>query len=111
MEVLRIYYILSAYRMIKLPAELRVRKSPTPRIHRTIDSFADSNISIFFRFRNKEQLHRLIDGFQINDVVVHGHRFVKEEILLVSLYRLHRPTTIYDACWEAIFALLTLKSA
>jgi len=34
-----------------------------------------------------------------------GHRFTGEEVLLVSLYRLHRPTTLSDACWTSRFNL------
>ena len=40
------------------------------RLYRTIDSFEDDQIPQYFRFRNKEQLHDLLNGFQIPNWVV-----------------------------------------
>lgn len=66
---------------------------------RTIDSFNEEEISDKFRFQQKSQLKRLLVGFQFPLWLVDektGHRFLSEEALLVSLYRLHRPTKLSD---------------
>jgi len=51
-----------------------------------------------FRFRTKAQLQRLFVGLQfpINIVLDNGHKFHGEEVMLLSLFRFHRPTTFYD---------------
>jgi hypothetical protein len=73
--------------------------------NRTIDSFADEDIPLYFRFRSKQQLHRLKQGFHFPATFrcSSGHAFTADEVLLVGLYRLHRPTTLGDACWKEVF--------
>ena len=90
------------------PRNLELRLPRILKRRRTIDSFKDEEIPIFFRFRSKEQLHRLMRGFQIPEVIripVTGNIFFGEEFLLVSLYRLHRPTALSDGCFRTIFGL------
>ncbi len=88
-----------------------ILRSPLPKIdrkYRTIDSFVEDEVPLYFRFRNKEQLKRLKKAFHIGEKVVAGsggHVFTGDEFLLVSLYRLHRPTTILDACFRELFGL------
>jgi hypothetical protein len=36
-------------------------------------------------------------------VLKSGHKYYGEEMLLISLYRLHRPTSITDACFKTLF--------
>ena len=88
------------------PRELEMPLIKIRKRRRTIDSFLDEEIPIFFRFRTKEQLHRLIEGFGIPDIIripQTGNIFYGEEYLLISLYRLHRPTALSDACFRSIF--------
>ena len=63
--------------------------------NRTIDSFREDEIHLYFRFRSRDQLRRLVDGFQFPQFMVtdSGHRFTAEEVLLVGLHRLSRPLT------------------
>ena len=71
-----------------------------------IDSFADEEIPVHFSFRSKEQLHRLMRGFQIPAIIRMprtGNIFHGEEFLLIGLYRLHRPTTLSDAAFKILF--------
>ena len=82
-----------------------------PRIrmlHRTIDSFDDEEIPIYFRFRSKDQLHELKRGFQIPDrikIPETGNIFHGDEFLLVGLYRLHLPSTLSDSSFKLLFGL------
>ena len=86
----------------EIVAPPREQEAPLVKIRnrrRTIDSFDDEEIPAFFRFRSKEQLHRLMEGFQIPNIIIiekTGNVFYGEEYLLVSLYRLHRPTALSD---------------
>jgi len=34
-----------------------------------------------------------------------GHRFTSEEVMLIGLYRLHRPTTLSDAAFVEMFGI------
>ena len=34
-----------------------------------------------------------------------GHKFSGDEVLLVGLYRMHRPTCLADACWKELFGM------
>ena len=63
--------------------------APLPKIirrYRTINSFSDEDIPTYFRFRSKEQLHRLKKAFHIGDTFKSkfGHVFTGDEFLLVS---------------------------
>ena len=74
---------------------------------RTIDSFRDEEVHTYFRFRSKEQLRRLLVGFRFPKYMLtkDGHRFTSEEVMLIGLYRLHRPTTLSDAAFVEMFGI------
>ena len=82
--------------------------SPLPKLkskNRTIDSFLDHEIPQYFRFETKDQLRELLIGLQIPNKIKLKCRntFRGEELLLVSLYRLHRPSTLNDGSFREIF--------
>lgn len=96
------------HKIVAPPRELNSKLSKIRNLRHTIDSFADEEIPVYFRFRSKEQLHRLITGFQIPAIVriiETGNVFHGEEFLLIGLYRLHLPTTISDGSFKTIFGL------
>jgi hypothetical protein len=72
---------------------------------RTIDSFEDSEIPIYFRFRSKEQLHKLIKCFQFPEFFTpdDGHVFHREEVLLFGIYRLSHLSSLYDPAYVELF--------
>jgi hypothetical protein len=110
LDVYMWYNIYLGWNLTRAPVELNLRRPWTRHHHRTINSFDDADIPMYFRFRTKEQLRRLVDGFRIPAIVkIRGNVFTAEEVLLVSLYRLHRPTTLSDACWKSIFGLTYTK--
>ena len=77
-------------------------------LHRTIDSFTEEEIPIYFEFRSKEQLHNLKLGFRIPDrikIPETGNIFHGDEFLLVGLYLLHLPSTLSDSCFKVLFGL------
>ena len=49
----------------------------------TIDSLTEADILQQFRFKNKDQLYRLLRGFQFPEVMVVscGHKFSGEEVM------------------------------
>jgi hypothetical protein len=102
-----IHYYLSYSKAIAPPPQLTSALPPIQRLYRTIDSFSDNEIPQYFRFRTKDQLHRLCAGFRFHEAIVmkSRHKFTGEEVLLVSLYRLHQPTTLGDSCWIDTFGL------
>jgi hypothetical protein len=62
---------------------------PLPRIdrlYRTIDSFEDTEIRQLFRFESKDQLHRLVTGFQFPAEIRSGvgNKFSGEELHLAE---------------------------
>jgi hypothetical protein len=92
------------YRIIHPPLGLNSPLGRIQRLHRTINSFSDEQIPILFRFRSKNQLMRLLDAFKIPDFLLSSrHKFHREEWLLASLYRLHRPTTCSDPFFKDAF--------
>jgi hypothetical protein len=78
------------------------------RKHRLIDSFSDDEIRGLFRFESKEQLHRLLIGFQFPKTfqAAEGNIFSGEEILLCGLYRLHCVNVLGDDGWVAVFGMV-----
>ncbi len=100
------------YAWIKAPNSLN---QPLPKIlsrNRTINSFEDEEIPLYFRFANKDQLRALLKCFRFPTkkfVSASGHAFHREEVLLVSLYRLHAPTTLSDATYQHVFGLSTSR--
>jgi hypothetical protein len=50
-------------------ASLRAPLPAIQRRYRTIESFADDEIPIYFRFRSKEQLHRLMNAFRNDELL------------------------------------------
>ena len=77
------------------------------RRHRTIDSFRDEEILPFFRFKTKEQLHRLRIGFRFPKFLRTNKRekFSGEEVLLVGLKRLSFPNRTYEKHWQTDFGM------
>ena len=77
------------------------------RRYRTINSFADEEILPYFRFKTKEQLHRLCTGFRFPKILRTEKRekFTGEEVLLVGLKRLSYPNRTYEKHWEYDFGL------
>eukprot|EP01041_Mallomonas_annulata_P009436 gene9436-19600_t len=97
--------LLKRYRAIVDCSKLN---APLPRIYgrnRTIDSFNDLEIHTYFRFNSKLQLHQLMDAFRIPQKVTlkSRHVFLGEELLLVTLFRLHSPNSACDAAFVEVF--------
>jgi len=71
---------------------------PEPRELRTIDSFAESDITHLFRFKDGAQLRRLMAAIDLPDFIrLNNNIYVtKEEMLLVGLKRLAYPTRLID---------------
>ena len=80
--------------------EIRDLEAVDPRIHEpqppierryrtdTIDSFEDTEIRQLFRFESKEQLHRLLTGFDFPNEIRHssqGNKFTGEEVMLCGI--------------------------
>lgn len=82
------------------------RRKPV-RKWRTIDSFSEDNILPYFRFKTKQQLHRLRVGFRIPDILRTDKRekFTGDEVLLVGLRRLAFPNRTFETFWETDFGL------
>lgn len=96
------------HEIVAPPRELEMPLAKIRNRRRTIDSFEDEETRVFFKFCSKQQLHRLMEGFQLPNIVriaKTGNIFYGEEYLLVSLYRLHRPTALSDACFKSVFGL------
>jgi hypothetical protein len=86
--------------------ELNIRRRWHRHVPRTIDSFADDVIPQMFRFRSKGDLRALWEGFQFPaEVTISGHVFYGEEMLLVTLARLHEPRCINDEFFVDTFDL------
>jgi hypothetical protein len=101
----KIYSLYYRHRQICNPSvQLNAPLPPIVRLNRNINSFTDEEIPMLFRFRTKQQLHRLLCAFRVPEWIRSSrHRFHKEEWLLVSLYRLHRPTTCSDPFFRDSF--------
>jgi hypothetical protein len=100
--------LIRRHRIVGVPRELEEKLPRIRNLRRTIDSFSDEEIPLYFRFRNKEQLHRLMRGFRIPMQIKlpkTGNIFEGEEVLLIGLYRLHRPTTLSDGSFKLIFGM------
>jgi len=84
--------------LISVNPALNRKINRTKSLNRTINSFDDEHIISNFRFRNKEQLQRLLTGFEFPEEFVgpYGHTYKGEEVLLVGLYRLSRINTTDD---------------
>ena len=106
-KILRLLRVFHDYVGVPLELANNTPLPPIDRKHRTIDSFLDEEIPIYFRFRSKAQLHDLMRGFQIPAKFTSrcGRVFFGEETLLASLYRLHLPTTVTDAAFKELFGL------
>ena len=100
--------LIRRHKIVSVPKELEEKLPRIRNLRRTIDSFSDEEIPVYFRFRSKEQLHRLMRGFQIPMQVKlpkTGNVFEGEELLLIGLYRLHRPTTLSEGGFKLIFGM------
>ena len=71
----------------------------------TIDSIPENDIPQQFRFKSKDQLYRLLRGFQFPDVMYgpSGHKFSGEEVMLLGLYRLHFPSYYNHFSYKELF--------
>lgn len=95
-------------RLFGIDEEALSRKLPRiQRRYRTVDSFEDEEIPIYFRFRSKDQLRLLKECFQFPEEMrtTQRHRFYGEEVLLVGLDRLHAPTTLVDSGFRELFGM------
>ena len=86
--------------ILESPKELYKLLPPIISKSRPIDSFADEDIPANFKFRDKHQLRTLFRCFQLPDHIISasGHIFKSEELLLVTLFRLHVPGIATDFC-------------
>jgi len=86
-------------------AELTAKLRTIERKYLKINDLIEEDIHINFRFRTKQQLHRLRAGFQFPAVMKSGKvtAFSGEEVMLLGLYRLARPTRLVDVGFEHLF--------
>lgn len=106
LKVVIFHLLRQRHRILAPPAELQERLPRIRKLRRTIDTYKDEEIPMYFRFRSKEQLHRLMLVYQIPGVIrmpQTGNIFHGEEFLLIGLYRLHRPTILSDGCFKTLF--------
>ena len=98
-------FLLKRYLRLVNPAAMNATLTKIESKKRTIDSFADEDIPINFRFRTKQQLYDILNGFQFPEFVKSEERcvFHREELLLVSLYRYRRPSSTTDIAFKEIF--------
>jgi hypothetical protein len=91
--------------------KINMKIPPIVNVKITIDSLQDEFIPANFRFRNKEQLYRLLAGLEFADEYVDsvGNKFTSEEILLAGLYRLHSVNVLGDEGWMHVFGWKQLK--
>jgi hypothetical protein len=77
------------------------------------DCYSDSDILRKFKFRSKDDLIKLKMCFRVPDAVVLpcGHRFTGEEIIMISLYRLHFPSKLNDMQSEFVRDYSSLSRA
>ena len=61
--------LIQRHRIVAPPVNLESPLLKIRKRRRTIDSFEDEEIPVYFQFRTKAQLHQLITGFQIPDVI------------------------------------------
>ena len=83
--------------ILKPPAELNEPPAKLYKRNVKIEDYTDEEIPLYFRFQNKEQLYKLLEGFQFPTQIKpnsKGHKFSPQEVLLVSLFRLSFPTTL-----------------
>lgn len=66
------------------------------RIPQVLNNQQNASVRIQYRFHSIEHLRRLFHGFQLPDKVTlsNGMKMNGEEVLLIALYRLHRPSKI-----------------
>ncbi len=74
------------------------------RKHTRIEDLDESIISEYFRFRSRDDLYRLRDGFCLNRIfrAKNGHVYTGDEVLLVGLYSWK--------IWDVIFHLQHFQS-
>ena len=75
------------------------RRAP---FHIGIDGLDDESIPSLFRYRNKEQLHRILTAFHFPNWIMDSQetKFTGEEVLLLGLYRLHAPNNYSDPAYR-----------
>lgn len=107
-RVLFSLHFLEYISVIMLPSEILY--SPLPVIQRTritINSLNDEIIPLQFRFLNKDQLQRLLIGFQFPPKLTNaeGYNFSGEEVLLAGLFRLAVPNRLAGDEWRNLFGM------
>jgi hypothetical protein len=99
MEVIHIIWMFTNW----LQTERVVLRAPLISLHRTFDSFSDSDIPNLFRFRTRTQLRQIYTGLRIPEKILLPSRntCTGEELLLVS--RLSKQTSRFgSSVWKAI---------
>ena len=73
--------------------------------HVTIALLNEHDIPQHFRFKTKDQLYRLLHGFQFPHVMFgpSGHKFSGEEVLLLGLFRMHFPSYYNHFSYKELF--------
>ena len=106
MFVTMLYYLVQYQTLMTPNPELFLKLPEIRSRHRTIESFTDSEIVSYFRFRDRQQLRTLCSGFQFPDIMrcCHSrHKFSGEEVLLVGLYRMSHCSRYDDGGFREIF--------
>jgi hypothetical protein len=75
------------------------------RKHITIDFLNDVEVPINYRFKNKEQLRRLFNGFRFPPVLrtLKREKFTGEEVFLCGIRRLSFPNRTVESYWKQDF--------
>jgi hypothetical protein len=75
------------------------------RKHITIDSLNDVEVPINYRFKNKEQLRRLFNGFRFPPILrtLKREKFTGEEVFLCGIRRLSFPNRTVESYWKQDF--------
>lgn len=57
----------------------------------------DEEINVFYKFKSVNQMRKLMECFQLDEeVIIEGHHYTGEEILMIGLCRLHFPTRLIE---------------
>ena len=112
-------FMMEYLKIILAPKEINAPLPIIKRQHRTIESFTEEECKLYFRYKNftllhfiiikilsrfngKEQLRQIYECFQFRDNYksTSRHNFSGHEVLLVGLYRLHRPNSQSDSFYR-----------
>lgn len=103
--------ILGLIRELLVPPELNI---PIPRqisLRRRIDNMPEHFVCSSFRFRTREQLHRLYAALCLPEYLYSQwrHKFQYAELILVALYYMHWPINSTDCTFPAVFVWSSTK--